>query len=84
MTKIVYNVDLHVPTEEMEEFIRATQLIFDCILKLLIEPPFYKLYPNKVYRDLKRRFTVSKIIVYIVLCHPACMCMYHSVTIDYN
>jgi hypothetical protein len=62
MAKIVYNVDLQVfdhPSEESEEFMAAIKLLFDCLFKLLIEPPIFKLYPNKVYRDLKKGFTVS-------------------------
>ena len=64
--KIVYNADLQVfdnPSEETEKFMAAIKLLFDCLFKLLIEPPFFKLYPNKVYRDLKKGFTVS---IYIV------------------
>ena len=59
--KIVFNADLQVfdnPTEETEQFIGAIKLIFDCIFKVVVEPPFFKLYPNKVYRDLKKGFTV--------------------------
>ena len=37
----------------------AITLLFDCMFKLLIEPPFFKLYPNKVYRDMKKGFAVS-------------------------
>ena len=64
--KFVYNVDLQVfnnPSEESEEFMAAIKLLFDCFFKLLIEPPFFKLYPNKVYRDLKKGFTVSSYVV---------------------
>ena len=62
MAKIVYDADIQVfdhPSEESEEFMTAIKLLFDCMFKLLIEPPFFKLYPNKVYRDLKKGFTVS-------------------------
>ena len=51
------------PSEESEEFMAAIKLLFDCLFKLLTEPPFFKLYPNKVYRDLRKGFTVS---IYVV------------------
>ena len=60
--KIVYNADLQVfdnPTEETEEFLAAIKLISNSIFKLLIEPPFFKLYRNKVYRDIEKGFTVG-------------------------
>ena len=60
--KIVYNADLQVfdnPSKETEEFIAAIKLIFDCLFNLLLEPPLFKLYPNKVYRDIQKGFTVS-------------------------
>ena len=62
MAKIVFNVDLRVfdhPSKETEEFMAAIKLIANCLFKLFIEPPFFKLYPNKVYRDVKKGFTVS-------------------------
>ena len=37
----------------------AIKLVFDCLFKVFIEPPLFRLYPNKVYRDLKKGFTVS-------------------------
>ena len=60
--KIVFNTDLRVfdqPSEEAEQFMAAITLLTNCLFKLLIEPPFFKLYPNKVYRDVKKGFTVS-------------------------
>ena len=60
--KIVFNTDLRVfdqPSEEAEQFMAAITLLANCLFKLLIEPPFFKLYPNKVYRDIKKGFTVS-------------------------
>ena len=59
--KFVYNADLNVfdnPSEETEQFIDAITLIFDCIGKLISEPPLYKIYPNKLFRDLKKGFKV--------------------------
>ena len=60
--KIVYGADIQVfynYNEEAEEFMGAITLLFDCMFKLLTEPPFFKLYPNKVYHDVKKGFTVS-------------------------
>lgn len=62
MAKFVYGADLHVfqnPTEETEKFIASIQLIIDSLFKVFVEPPLFKLYPNKVYRDLKEGFTVG-------------------------
>ena len=50
--KIIFNTDLRVfdqPSEEAEQFMAAITLLANCLFKLLIEPPFFKLYPNKVY-----------------------------------
>ena len=48
----------------------AIKLIANCLFKLFIEPPFFKLYPNKVYRDVKKGFTVSirtrEVVAFIV------------------
>ena len=55
--KFVYDVDLYAydnPSEETEQFIEAIDLSFDLLIKMIFEPPLYKLYPNKVYRDWKK------------------------------
>ena len=57
----MYNTDLNVfnnPSEETEQFIEGVNLIFECLGKLLIEPPLYKIYPNKLFRDVKKGYTV--------------------------
>ena len=57
----MFNTDLHAldePTEETEQFIEAVQLFFECIGKLIVEPPLYKLYPNKLYRDFNKSLKV--------------------------
>lgn len=60
--KFVYNDDLHVfdnPTDESEEFIKAVELFFNCIGRIVIEPPLYKLYPNKLYQDFDKSIKVN-------------------------
>ena len=59
--KFVYNIDLHAfdnPNEETEQFIEGVSLFFDCLGKITVEPPLYKLYPNKLYRDFSKCFKV--------------------------
>ena len=59
--KFVFNTDLDAldnPTEESERFIQAVSLFFDCFSKLTMEPPLYKLYPNKIYRDFSESMKV--------------------------
>ena len=62
--KFVYNTDFHAlknPTEEIEQFIEAVSLFFDCIGRLTVEPPLYKLYPNKLYRDFNKALRVRQL-----------------------
>ena len=57
----MFNTDLHAldePTEVTEQFIEAVQLFFECIGKLIVEPPLYKFYPNKLYRDFNKSLKV--------------------------
>ena len=59
--KFVYNADIDAldnPTDETKRFIEGVTLVFDCLGKLIVEPPLYKLYPNKLYRDFKKGFGV--------------------------
>ena len=59
--KFVFDTDLHVfdnPTRETEQFIEGVTLCFDCFGKMLVEPPLYKLYPNKLFRDFKKGIMV--------------------------
>ena len=63
----MYNTDLHAldnPTEETERFIEGVNLFFDCIGRLVFEPPLYKLYPNKLYRDVNKSL---KVYIYVVI-----------------
>ena len=58
----MFDANLHTldnPREDTEEFISAVQLMFESMQKLLVELPWYKIFPNKVYRDWKKAFTVS-------------------------
>ena len=58
---MLYNADLHAfdnPTEETEQYIEAVGRVINLISKLIFEPPLYKLYPNKLYRDIKKFLTV--------------------------
>lgn len=60
--KFVYNADVDAlvnPTEETEHFIKGITLIFDCLNKMVVEPPLYKLYQNKLYRDFKEGYKVQ-------------------------
>ena len=62
IAKIVYNNKIDVfknPKQETEEFIDAVHTILDCIFRLQVDLPLYRLYPNKLYRDTKRGFSVS-------------------------
>lgn len=64
--KFIYNSDLHAfdaPSDETEGFIKAIRHSFDLLLRLIYEPPLYKLYPNKLYRDWKKTGEVSFIII---------------------
>lgn len=64
--KFVYNIDLHVfenPTEETEQFIKGVTTLFDCFAKLFVEPPLYKIYPNKLYRDYKTATMVINLCI---------------------
>lgn len=66
--KFVFDTDLHVfdsPTSDTEKFIEGVTLCFDCFGKMIVEPPFYKLYPNRLFRDFRKAITVS-----------ICTCMY--------
>ena len=68
--KFVYNTDLDVfnnPNEETERFIDGVSLFFDCIGKISVELPLYKIFPNKLYRDVKKSLTVINIISIIQL-----------------
>ncbi len=61
--KFVFDTDLHVfdnPTKDTEQFIEGVTLCFDCFGKMIVEPPFYKLYPNKLFRDFRKAVMVSK------------------------
>ena len=60
--KFVFDTDLHVfdsPTRDTEQFIKGVTLCFDCFGKMIVEPPFYKLYPNKLFRDFRKAIMVS-------------------------
>ena len=62
----MYNADLYVfdnPSEETEQFIEVISLFFECTGKLMVEPLLYKVYPNKLYRDMRKTFMV---IVFII------------------
>lgn len=64
--KFLYNTDLHVfdnPSEETEQFIYGVTLLFESIGKLGFEPPLYKIYPNKLYRDFKKALAVILLLV---------------------
>ena len=69
----MYNTDFHAlknPTEESEQFIEAVSLFFDCVGRLAVEPPLYKLYPNKLYRDFNKAVRVRQylnIIIHTIL-----------------
>ena len=61
--KFVYNTDFHAlenPTEEIEQFIEAVSLFFDCLGRMIVEPPLYKLYPNMLYRDFNKALRVRQ------------------------
>lgn len=60
--KFVFDADLHVfdsPTKDTEQFIEGVTLCFDCFGKMIVEPPFYKLYPNRLFRDFRKAIMVS-------------------------
>ena len=62
----MYNTDLDIfnnPSEETEQFIDAVSLLFECFGKAITALPLYKIYPNKLYRDIKRGLTVIKPIM---------------------
>ena len=62
IAKIVYNNKIDVfknPKREMEEFIDAVHTVLICLFRLQVDLPFYRLYPNRLYRDTKRGFGVS-------------------------
>ena len=57
----MFDTDLHVfdsPTRDTEQFIEGVTLCFDCFGKMIVEPPFYKLYPNKLFRDFRKGIMV--------------------------
>ena len=59
--KFMYNTELDVfnnPSKETEQFIDGVTFLFESIAKVMTEPPLYKIYPNKLYRDFKRNITV--------------------------
>lgn len=59
--KFVFDADLYAfdnPSEDTENFIEGVTLCFDCFGKMLVEPPLYKLYPNKLFRDFRKGITV--------------------------
>ena len=63
IAKVVYNNKLDVfknPKQETDEFIDAIHTVMICLFKLQTGLPFHRLYPNKLYRDTKRGFSVSK------------------------
>ena len=60
--KFVFDADLHAfdsPTKDTEQFIEGVTLCFNCFGRMLVEPPFYKLYPNKLFRDFRKGIMVS-------------------------
>ena len=62
--KFVYNIDFHAlenPTEESEQFVEAVSLFLDCLGRMIVEPPLYKLYPNKLYRDFNKALRVRQL-----------------------
>lgn len=64
--KFVFDTDLYAfdsPTKATEQFIEGVTLCFDCFGKMLVEPPLYKLYPNKLFRDFRRGIMVSSQVV---------------------
>ena len=79
--KFVFDDDLHVfdnPTADTEQFIEGVTLCFDCFGKMIIEPPLYKLYPNKLYRDFKKGVMVCTLAHVCVACY-ACTKLLTSV-----
>lgn len=59
--KFVFDADLHAfdsPTKDTEQFIEGVTLCFDCFGRMLVEPPFYKIYPNKLFRDFRKGIMV--------------------------
>ena len=68
--KFVYNTDLDVfnnPSEETERFIDGVSLLFECIGKMSTEPPLYRIFPNQLYRDSKKSYTVNKPVEFHLL-----------------
>ena len=62
IARIIFNNKIDVfknPTQETEDFLDAVHTILNCIFRLQVDFPFYRLYPNKLYRDTKRGFSVS-------------------------
>ena len=60
--KFVYNADVDAlvnPTEETEEFIEGVTLVLSSISRLTVEPPLFKVYPTKLYKDFKKGYKVT-------------------------
>lgn len=64
--KFVYGADVDAlvnPTEETERFIEGVALILGNLNKMAVEPPLYKIYQNKLYRDYKKAFKVTNAVL---------------------
>lgn len=69
--KFIYNTDVDAlvnPTEETERFIEGVTLQFDCYSRLVVDPPIYKIYHNKLYRDFRKAYKVR---------HTCCSIIYY-------
>lgn len=69
--KFIYNTDVDAlvnPTEETERFIEGVTLQFDCYSRLVVDPPIYKIYHNKLYRDFRKAYKVR---------HTRCSIIYY-------
>lgn len=53
--KFVYGADIHAVKEHSEDGVRIAEsltTLMSSILKVAIQPPLYKLFPNQVYREV--------------------------------
>ena len=51
------------PNADSKKVIRCLSLFTQSLWSMIFQPPFYKIYRNKIYRDMEEAFTVRIIII---------------------
>ena len=66
--KFVYGADIRAvgqPTEEGMALVDSTTTLTSVIVQFAVKPPFYKLFPTKLYREIVAAYQVC---VYVCVC----------------